>query len=133
MRTIKLILSAAFLLAAPSLLLAKIRVVTTTEDLAALTREVGGDLTEVSAIAKGYQDPHFVEAKPSYLLKLKQADLFIQMGLELEVGWAPSLLTNARNPQILPGNKGFLEASEELLRPSRGVRFCHTQKRVQLG
>ncbi|MBI4055469.1 MAG: zinc ABC transporter substrate-binding protein [Elusimicrobia bacterium] len=96
----------------PSWLLAKVQVVTTTEDLAALAREVGGNLVEVHSIAKGYQDPHFVDAKPSYLLKLKRADLFIQVGLELEVAWAPALLTNARNSKILPGNIGFLDASD---------------------
>lgn len=95
----------------PSPAPAKIQVVTTTEDLAALTREVGGEHVDVQSIAKGYQDPHFVEAKPSYLLKLKRADLFVQVGLELEVGWATSLLTNARNTNILPGNQGFLDAS----------------------
>lgn len=109
-------------LAAPSLLLAKLQVVTTTEDLAALAREVGGDDVEVTSIAKGYQDPHFVDAKPSYLLKLKKADLFIQVGLELEVAWAPALLTNARNPKILPGSAGFLDASEgcEILQKPSG-------------
>lgn len=112
----------AILIIAPVLAQAKLRVVSTTEDLAALTREVGGELTEVSAIAKGYMDPHFVDAKPSYLLKLKNADLFIQVGLELEVAWAPSLLTNARNSKILPGNPGFLDASEgcEILQRPRG-------------
>ncbi|MBI4396827.1 MAG: zinc ABC transporter substrate-binding protein [Elusimicrobia bacterium] len=111
MRKIKLWLSALLVFLAPSLALAKVQVVTTTEDLAALTREIGGELVDVSPIAKGYQDPHFVEAKPSYLLKLKKADLFIQVGLELEVGWAPALLISARNSRILPGNDGFLEAS----------------------
>ncbi|MBI4064347.1 MAG: zinc ABC transporter substrate-binding protein [Elusimicrobia bacterium] len=102
---------------------AKLNVVTTTEDMAALAREVGGDLINVETIAKGYQDPHFVDAKPSYLLKLKKADLFIQIGLELEVGWAPPLLTNARNSKILPGNPGFLEASQgcDILQKSAGV------------
>ena len=90
---------------------AKVQVVTTTEDLAALTREVGGELVDVQSIAKGYQDPHFVEAKPSYLLKLKRAGLFIQVGLELEVAWAAALLTNARNTNIIPGNQGFLDAA----------------------
>ncbi len=101
----------------------KLQVVTTTEDLAALAREVGGDLVEVNPIAKGYQDPHFVEAKPSYLLKLKKADLFIQMGLELEAAWAPALLTAARNPKILPGQPGFLEASGgcEVLQKAEGT------------
>lgn len=98
-----------FILATPSH--CALRVVTTTEDLAALTREVGGTRVKVQAIAKGYQDPHFVDAKPSYLLKLKRADLYIQVGLELEVSWAPSLLRSARNKKIRPGNPGFLDAS----------------------
>jgi ABC-type Zn uptake system ZnuABC Zn-binding protein ZnuA len=102
----------AALLVLPSLASAKVQVVTTTEDLAALAREVGGDLVEAQSIARGYEDPHFVQAKPSYLLKLKRADLFVQIGLELEVSWAGSLLTSARNSKILPGNPGFLEASE---------------------
>lgn len=103
----------ASLLSAPSLALAKeLQIVATTQDLAAIAGEIAGDHADVLAIAKGYQDPHFVDAKPSYLLKLKKADLLIVVGLELEVGWLPSLLTNARNPRILPGNPGFLDASE---------------------
>ncbi len=108
----KLVLVTLFLGLVPALSQAKLNVVTTTEDLAALAQEVGGNNIEASPIAKGYQDPHFVEAKPSYLLKLKKADLFIQIGLELEVGWVPPLLTNARNQKILPSNPGFLDASE---------------------
>ncbi|MEK7656255.1 MAG: metal ABC transporter substrate-binding protein [Elusimicrobiota bacterium] len=102
--------------------MAKLNVVTTTEDLSALAREVGGGRVEAVSIAKGYQDPHFVEAKPSYLLKLKRADLFIQVGLELESGWAPALLAGARNPRILPGTPGFLDASEdcEILEKPKG-------------
>lgn len=112
MRPVRALAYAALLTLAPSWLYAKVRVVTTTEDLASLAREVGGELVETTSIARGYQDPHFVEAKPSYLLKLKRAALFIQVGLELEVAWAPALLTNARNPGILPGSLGFLDASE---------------------
>ena len=88
-----------------------LNVITTTEDLAAITREVGGSHVDANAIAKGYQDPHFVDAKPSYLLKMRRADLLVAIGLELEVGWLPPLLTNARNERILPGSAGFLEAS----------------------
>ena len=122
MKFLNLFLLASFLCAAP--LAAKVKVVTTTEDLAALAREVAGETAEVGSIARGYQDPHFVEAKPSYLLKLKKAQLFIQVGLELETGWAPALLTSARNPGILPGRPGFLDASEgcEILeKPAGGV------------
>lgn len=90
----------------------KLKIVTTTEDLASLARDIGGELVDVYAIAKGYQDPHFVEAKPSHLVKLRKADLYIQIGIEMEAGWAPALLSNSRNPGIQPGRSGFLEAYE---------------------
>jgi len=112
MKRFKFIVPAFLLALAPSVALAKLNIVTTTSDLAAIAQEVGGDEVDVTSIAKGYQDPHFVDAKPSYLLKLKKADLFIQVGLELEIGWAPPLLLNARNSKILPGNAGFLDASD---------------------
>lgn len=89
-----------------------LKVVTTTEDLAAITRAVGGEAVEVVSLSRGYQDPHFIEAKPSHLVKLNKADLFIQIGLELEVAWAPPLLSNARNGRIVPGREGFLETCE---------------------
>ena len=79
----------------------KLNVITATTDMAALAQEVGGDRISVESIAKGYQDPHFVEAKPSFLLKLRQADLLIVVGLQLEIGWLPPLITqsgNARDP-----------------------------------
>lgn len=110
--------------AAPIAAASRLRVVTSTEDLAAIAREVGGDVVEVEALARGYQDPHFVEAKPSHLVRLKRADLFVQVGLELEVAWAPPLLQNARNPGILPGRPGFLDVSggcEILQKPSGPV------------
>lgn len=89
-------------------------VVTTTEDLAAIAREVGGDRVRVTALCKGYQDPHFVDAKPSYMVQLKKAALFVQVGRDLEVGWAPGLLNGARNPRILPGAPGFVDASAQV-------------------
>jgi len=107
----KSLLLGSSLLIASSPVFAGLRIVTTTEDLAALAREVGGKHVKVESIAKGYQDPHFVDAKPSYLLKLKRADLFIQVGLELESSWAPNLLRSARNKKIRPGARGFLDAS----------------------
>lgn len=91
---------------------AKVRVVTTTEDLASLTRSVGGDLVEVTPIAKGTQDPHSIEAKPSFLVTLSKADLLIAIGLSLEQGWLPLLQRGARQPKLLPGNSGFLDVSE---------------------
>ncbi len=90
----------------------KIRVVTTTEDLAAITNAVGGDGVQVDFIARGAQDAHFIDAKPSHMLKLSRADLFVQIGLGLEVGWAPSLLMGARNAKIQRGEKGYVNASE---------------------
>src|SRR5829696_8261506 len=75
---------------------AKINVVTTTTDLASLTKEIGGDRVSVTALAKGYQDPHFVDPKPSYLTLLRNADLFEVVGLELEIGWLPPLLDQSR-------------------------------------
>ena len=87
------------------------KVVTTTEDLASLVREVGGDKVSVEAIARGYQDPHFVEPKPSFILKLHDADLLVVIGRELEIGWLPPLLTQSRNAKIQPGSPGYLDAS----------------------
>ncbi|MBI5709516.1 MAG: zinc ABC transporter substrate-binding protein [Candidatus Eisenbacteria bacterium] len=89
-------------------------VVTTTADLAAIAREVGGDGVAVVSLAAGYQDPHFVDAKPSYMVTLKRADLFVEVGRDLEVGWAPGLLNGARNPRILPGAPGFVDGSSQV-------------------
>src|SRR5579871_1609352 len=90
----------------------KLNVVTATEDLAALSREVGGDHINVDSIAKGYQDPHFVEPKPSFLLKLQKADLLVVVGLQLEIGWLPPLQTQSRNSKIQVGANGYLDASQ---------------------
>src|SRR5258708_7621133 len=83
----------------------------TVPDLGALAHEVGGEKVTLTVFAKGPEDPHFIEARPSFVRALADADLFIQTGLELEVGWAPVLLKNARNARVLPGAAGFLEAS----------------------
>ncbi|MBI2264806.1 MAG: zinc ABC transporter substrate-binding protein [Armatimonadetes bacterium] len=88
----------------------RVQVVTTTQDLADIAREVGGDLVEATAIAKGYQDPHQVETKPSYIMKLQKADLFVELGLDMEVGFAPSLLGSSRNGKIQRGSPGFVDA-----------------------
>ncbi len=89
---------------------AKIKVVTVTTDLAALTKAVGGDRVEVESLMRGYQDPHTVEVKPSYMLKLKKADLFIKVGLDFEL-WSPVIVDGSRNPKIFPGTQGYLDAS----------------------
>src|SRR5258708_15969 len=90
----------------------KLNVITATTDLAALAQEVGGDKINVEAMAKGYQDPHFVEAKPSFLLKLRQADLLVVVGLQLEIGWLPPLITQCGNSRIQVGANGYLDASQ---------------------
>jgi zinc/manganese transport system substrate-binding protein len=90
----------------------KLNVVTATTDLAALAQEVGGDKINVESIAKGYQDPHFVEAKPSFLLRLRQADLLVVVGLQLEIGWLPPLITQCGNSRIQVGANGYLDASQ---------------------
>jgi zinc/manganese transport system substrate-binding protein len=103
---------AATLPAAPLASAKKLNVVTSTTDLASLAQEVGGDRISVESIAKGYQDPHFVEAKPSFLLKLRNADLLISVGLQLEIGWLPPLITQSGNPRIQVGAPGYLDASQ---------------------
>jgi zinc/manganese transport system substrate-binding protein len=90
---------------------AALNVVTSTQDLAAIVKEVGGDKVTVESLAKGYQDPHFVEAKPSFILKLHSADLLVAVGRELEIGWLPPLITQSRNPKVQPGGPGYLDAS----------------------
>jgi ABC-type Zn uptake system ZnuABC Zn-binding protein ZnuA len=73
---------------------------------------VGGDKIKVESIARGYQDPHFVEAKPSFILKLSSADLLIVVGRDLEIGWLPPLITQSRNAKVQPGADGYLDASQ---------------------
>ncbi len=90
----------------------KLNVITATTDMAALAQEVGGDHVSVESLAKGYQDPHFVEPKPSFLLKLRQADVLISVGLQLEIGWLPPLITQSGNARIQVGATGYLDASQ---------------------
>src|SRR6058998_762397 len=90
---------------------AKLHVVATTSDVAAIAREVGGDRIEVESLALGTQDAHFVDAKPSFIVKLNRADLYIKRGLDIEVGWAPVLEKGARNPNISYGAPGYVDAS----------------------
>jgi len=91
---------------------AALTVVTTTSDLAAIVTEIGGDKVTVTSLAKGYQDPHFVEAKPSFVLLLNKARLLVVVGKELEIGWLPPLVTQSRNARIQPGAEGYLDASQ---------------------
>src|SRR5256886_2637372 len=111
MRSLKLFLVCLLALPAVASAQSKLSVVTTIEDLAAIAREVGGDRITVESLARGYQDPHFVEAKPSFILKLQKADVLIAVGRELEIGWLPPLIQQSRNGKIQVGAAGYLDAS----------------------
>ena len=111
LQSLRTLLTAALVLAGGSSLQAAVNVMASTEDLAALTREVGGDHVTVDFIGRGYQDPHFVEAKPSFILKLAKADLLVVVGRELEIGWLPPLIQQSRNARIQQGADGYLDAS----------------------
>lgn len=89
----------------------KLRVVTTTTDLMSIAQAVGGEYVSVNSISSGKQDPHFIEAKPSYVLQLRKADLFIRIGLQLERGWERLVLESSRNARIQVGSEGHLDAS----------------------
>ena len=110
-RTASVAFFAAAALSAATPARAALNVVATTQDLAAIAQEVGGDKIKVTALAKGYQDPHFVEAKPSFVLTLNKADLLIVVGRDLEVAWLPALITQSRNARIQPGSAGYLDPS----------------------
>jgi len=105
--------TAAFLAAFAATLPARaaLDVVTTTPDLGSLVRSVGGDAVEVTVLVKGPQDAHFMEPRPSFIRKLHDAELFVLLGLDLEIGWAPVLIRSARNAAVQPGGAGYLDAS----------------------
>jgi zinc/manganese transport system substrate-binding protein len=122
MKKTALILAAVLAASRPAL--AKVKVVTTLQDLASIADSVGVDRVETFSLARGYQDPHFVDAKPSFVLKLAKADLLIVAGLELEVGYLPPLVDQSRNEKIRPGSPGYLDASKGcdiLQRPTEQV------------
>jgi zinc/manganese transport system substrate-binding protein len=108
--TVKAIV-AAVLLFVPLVAHAKVNVVATVSDLAAIAREVGGDAVQVETLARPTQDPHFTDAKPNLVLMLARADLLLVNGMELEVGWLPALLTGSRNGRLQPGSAGYLDCS----------------------
>jgi zinc/manganese transport system substrate-binding protein len=105
------VLLAALLALAPRAAHAQLKVVTSTTDLYDIAREVGGAKITATHIGEGYQDPHFIEAKPSFVLQLRNADVWAFVGLDLEIGWMPLLLDGARNPGIRFGGPGYLDVS----------------------
>lgn len=107
--SILLFLSAVSFLYAES---SKIKVLTTTEDLKSIAEYIGGDKIAVDSLARGNQDPHYLEAKPSFMIKAKNADLFIRIGLELEIGYEEMIIDGSRNQKIKIGQLGHLDASE---------------------
>lgn len=113
MKTMNAALSAVLCLTAAALPgAAAVRVVTTTPDHAALIRAVAGPRAVVESLASGLQNAHHIDPKPSHVVKTMKADLFIVNGLELEVGWAGSVLNAARSKRLMPGQRGYLDASE---------------------
>jgi zinc/manganese transport system substrate-binding protein len=115
MKTLLLTLSVALaVLLLPAPAAAALRVVTTTEGLASLAREVGGDRIEVQSLSRGIQDPHFVDANPILAVKLRAADLLVDVGLDLEIGWLPPLVSQSRNAAIQPGGAHRLTAASAI-------------------
>jgi len=86
----------------------------TTPDLAAIAKEIGKEHIDVATLAKPTEDPHFVDAKPSFIIKLNHADMLIEGGAELEIGWLPALLDQSRNPKLAPGAPGHVAAAQGL-------------------
>lgn len=111
LRTVSLMILLLLGIASPAAAQEKLRVVTTIETFADFARRVGGDRVEVQSLSHGYQDPHFVEAKPNLMVVLNRADLLIRVGLELEIGWLPPLVVGSRNEKIQRGQQGDLDLS----------------------
>lgn len=88
-----------------------LRVCCTVPSIGSIAQEVGGDRIALTVFAKGSENPHFLDARPSHVKALAAADLFVQQGMELEIGWAPVLLQQCRNAKVQPGQPGFLDAS----------------------
>jgi zinc/manganese transport system substrate-binding protein len=110
----KIILSSVLIAALVPAALAKLNVVATTPDLASIAKEIGGDKIVLTTLAKPTEDPHFVDAKPSFIVKLNHADVVIEGGAELEIGWLPALLDQARNEKIVAGAPGHVNCAKGL-------------------
>jgi zinc/manganese transport system substrate-binding protein len=102
---------------------AKLNVVATLPDFASVAREIGGDKIDIVVLAKPTEDPHFVDARPSFVVSLRNADVLIEGGAELEIGWLPPLLQNARNPKIEAGKPGRVVAAQ-------GIRLLNVPANV---
>jgi zinc/manganese transport system substrate-binding protein len=107
-------LAAALVFLAPLAARAELHLVSSLPVLGSIAKEVGGDRISVESLAKGYQDPHFVEPKPSLMITLNRADLLLYVGLDLEIGWLPPLVLGSRNPKIQTGELGSLDCSQAI-------------------
>jgi ABC-type Zn uptake system ZnuABC Zn-binding protein ZnuA len=108
----KLSILSLFFFCISSVFAGTIKIVTTTSDMKSIAELIGGNKVSASSIATGYQNPHFVDPKPSYIINLTKADLFVTVGLDLETGWSPQLLSSSRNTKIQKGAAGYVDASE---------------------
>src|SRR5262245_13781123 len=106
-----LIFVAAALMSGPAFAGATVKVVASLPNLGAIARDIGGDRIDLTVIASGVQDAHFVDPKPSFIVKMRAADLLFVNGLDLEIGWIPPLTQGARNAKVLPGGPGYVDAS----------------------
>ncbi len=110
-RRVAALAAAVLLIGAPHVARAQLKVVTSTTDLSDIAQAVGGANVRTSHISEGYQDPHYVEAKPSFVLQLRNADVFAIVGLDLEIGWVSLLIDGSRNQRIRPGAPGYVDVS----------------------
>ena len=122
---VRLLLSVILL--APAIANAEVRVFSCEPEWAALAKEIGGDLVEAYAATTALQDPHYIQARPSLIARVRQADLVICSGAQLEIGWLPALLQKANNRRVMPGGDGYLEASSFVLRLDATGRVDRSQ------
>src|SRR5436190_21238751 len=108
----KILFSVLGLVFAASAAQAKLNVVATTADLGSIAKAVGGEQIELTTLGKATEDPHFVDAKPSFIVKLNHADVLVEGGAELEIGWLPALLDQARNEKIVTGAPGHVSCAK---------------------
>src|SRR6266699_2162901 len=110
-RVFPFLIVCAFIFLAPAAR-AKVEVVATTPDFGSIAAEIGGSRASVTTLAKPTEDPHFVDAKPSFIVKLNRADAVVEGGAELEIGWLPALLDQSRNPRLAPGAPGRISCAQ---------------------
>jgi len=110
------VLTTMFLLLAPLMGYAELRVFSCEPEWAALAEEIGGGLVETYSATTALQDPHYIQARPSLIAQVRRADLVICSGAQLEIGWLPALLQKANNPDVRPGSRGYMEASSFVVR-----------------